>query len=360
MMERILLNRLVYRIGKLDVGVNGFTQRRSAANCLANYAANNEARTIVFLDIEKAFDRAQSLVILDELVKMGLKGKILMWIKRYLTDRKARVIFQGKVSDYHTLENGTPQGGVISPMLFNVLMNTLAKLPYPAGTLHIGYADDVALQTSGRDSFTKMQESLDLIADKCEEIGFSISRTKTKSIAKTRDLPQNRLQVQGQDIEYVDAHKYLGVVVARTNSGKATVEQLKSKCNARIRVLKAMSWKGMGTSGAVIIRAYKALVRSLIDYASPVLMNMSKEDIEKPESIQNESLRIALGAPGSAKCENLRVETGMMTIADRIKYMNANLTVKTAIGDDHPETMEPHSWTDERGGESGAGGLPRL
>ena len=65
-----------------------------------------------------------------------------------------------------------------------------------------------------------MKVSLDLIAAKCEEIGFTISKTKTKSIAKTRDLPQNRLQLQGHDIEWVDTHKYLGVVVARANSGK--------------------------------------------------------------------------------------------------------------------------------------------
>ncbi|WP_423781938.1 reverse transcriptase domain-containing protein, partial [Escherichia coli] len=56
-MERILLNRLLHRIGKFDTGVNGFVKNRSAANCLANFAANDKAKTVVFLDIEKAFDR---------------------------------------------------------------------------------------------------------------------------------------------------------------------------------------------------------------------------------------------------------------------------------------------------------------
>ena len=61
MLERILLHRLHYKIGKLHPGVNGFIQHRSTANCLANYASNTKAKTSVFIDIEKAFDRAQRL-----------------------------------------------------------------------------------------------------------------------------------------------------------------------------------------------------------------------------------------------------------------------------------------------------------
>ncbi|KAG0713627.1 hypothetical protein GWK47_015787 [Chionoecetes opilio] len=68
-------------------------------------------------------------------------------------------------------------------------MNVLASLPYPEGTQHIGYADDVVLQTTGRDSTTTMEESLNLLTEKCEEIGFTISQTKTKAMAKTRNTP---------------------------------------------------------------------------------------------------------------------------------------------------------------------------
>lgn len=114
--------------------MNGFVRHRSSANCLANYVANTQAKTAVFIDIEKAFDRAQPLVILEELTRLGVKGKLLQWIQHYLTDRKARVIFQGAPSAYHTLENGTPHGEVISPTLFSVLMNAQATLPYPAET----------------------------------------------------------------------------------------------------------------------------------------------------------------------------------------------------------------------------------
>ena len=71
--ERILLHRLLYKIGNFDTEINGFVKRRSTANCLANYTSNVKAKIEVFIDIEKAFDRGQPLIILDELTKLGVK-----------------------------------------------------------------------------------------------------------------------------------------------------------------------------------------------------------------------------------------------------------------------------------------------
>ena len=339
MLERILLTRLQYKIGKLCTSVNGYVRHRSTANCLANYAANNTAKTTVFIDVEKAFDRAQPLVILEELSKLGVKGRLLEWIQRYLTNRRARVLFQGKASPYFSLENGTPQGGVISPTLFNVLMNALATLPYPEGTQHLSYADDIVLQTSGKDSVARMQDSLDMMAARCGEIGFTVSQRKTKAMAKTRNAPQVSLRLQGQAIDWVTTHRYLGVTVAKNGSCTAEIQHLREKCRLRNRVLKAMSWKGMGASRRVILHMYKTLVRTVIDYASPVLLNMTDRDARALETIQNEALRYVLGAPKWSKTQSLRAEAQVPTLTDRVRYMAANLALKTAVRADHPDDV---------------------
>ena len=297
--------------------------------------ANENAKTAVFIDIEKAFDRAQPLVILSELASLGVKGKLLSWIRHYLTDRKARVIYQGAASMYMTLENGTPQGGVLSPSLFNILMNVLAKLPYPDGTQHIGYADDIALQTSGKNSSAKMQEALNVLTTKCEEIGFTISQIKTKAMAKTRSIPPNKLHIQGRNIEWVATYKYLGVIVARNKTWQAEVQHLKNKCIMRNRVIKALSWKGMGATSNVILSTYKALVRSLIDYASPALINITATDVKVLETVQNDALRAVCGAPKWTKTENLRAEAEVSTLASRIEHITANFLIKTCARDDH-------------------------
>ena len=280
MLERILLARLQYKIGKFSTGVNGYIRHRSTANCLANYVANSSAKTAVFVDIEKAFDRAQPLVILEELSKLGIKGRLLGWIQCYLIDRRARVMFQGRVSQYYTLENGTPQGGVISPTLFNVLMNTLATLPYPDETQYLSYADDIVLQTAGKDSVARMQVSLDMMTAKCEDIGFTISHYKTKEMAKTRTAPQINLRLQGQPVAWVTTHRYLGVTISKNGSCITEIQHLREKCCMRNRIIKTMSWRGMGASRRVILHMYKTLVRTVIDYASPVLLNMTDRTLE--------------------------------------------------------------------------------
>ncbi|KAK8373421.1 hypothetical protein O3P69_015693, partial [Scylla paramamosain] len=74
MLERILLTRLTYKTGRLHFSVNGFVKHRSTANCLSNYFSYHQAKTVVFLHIEKAFDRAQPLTILRDLTKLGVKA----------------------------------------------------------------------------------------------------------------------------------------------------------------------------------------------------------------------------------------------------------------------------------------------
>lgn len=133
--------------------MNGSILHRSTAWPIYTYNAN--AKTVVFIDTEQAFDKAQPRVILHDLSKLGVKRKLLQWLQYYLNNR-TRVIFQGQASAYSTLENGTTQGGVMVSTRFNVLMNVLATLSYPAGTEHIDYADDTVLQTTGKNSIVSM------------------------------------------------------------------------------------------------------------------------------------------------------------------------------------------------------------
>ena len=91
---------------------------------------NNKKATVLFLDLEKAFELANPVAILETLVEKGAKGKLLHWIKNNILRKRGRVMFQ-VVSDYKQLHNGTPQGGILSPFLFNVLIENIAKLALP-------------------------------------------------------------------------------------------------------------------------------------------------------------------------------------------------------------------------------------
>ena len=80
----------------------------------------------VFLDLEKAFDLMWTTGTIMQLSEFGIDGRMLKWIHNFLVDRKIQVRVGNEISDPHTLENGCPQGSVISPILFNAIINTLS------------------------------------------------------------------------------------------------------------------------------------------------------------------------------------------------------------------------------------------
>ena len=78
--------------------------------------------------------------------RASVKGKLLSWISDYLDNRTARVKFQGTLSESQPFENGTPQGSVLSPTLFNLLMEDIVSQENFSGpTTVISYADDIVL-----------------------------------------------------------------------------------------------------------------------------------------------------------------------------------------------------------------------
>ena len=267
------------------------------------------------MDLKGAFDRANQHVILHELVKMGIKGKLLSFIKDYLTGRKASVWFQGKQSMTRELELGTPQGGVLSPTLFNVLMNVIVGIEVPEEVTIVAYADDVLIQANTHE---QMQETLDIVGRVCDQLGFVISTTKTKAISKVRN-ESKELALQNDIIEYVETYKYLGIHVGNTQSKDIEIQRLVTSCKTRLRPLKAMAYSNLGASVSILRTMYIAYVRSVIDYAAPALANFDKGRLRKLEIIQNEAMRIILGCPKSTKVSNMRLELGIDAIVDRIK-----------------------------------------
>ena len=99
----------------------------------------NKKATVLFLHLEKAFELTNPAAILDMLVEKGAKGKLLHWIKNNVLRRRGRAKFQGVVSDYKELHNGTLQGGILSPFLFNVLMENIAKLALPRNVKNLHF-----------------------------------------------------------------------------------------------------------------------------------------------------------------------------------------------------------------------------
>ena len=282
-------------------------------------ACNRTNGITVFLDIQAAFDTANPAVILEHLVHLGIKGQLFEMIQNYLSERCAKVYYKGYLTpNAKEFELGTPQGGVLSPFLFNILMDKLMKviaLPSPNCKMICIRATDA----------TEMQNILDQISDKVNELGLIISIPKTKyHVSSEEDI---QLMLNDKLIDRCNKYKYLGVPTPLPNN---YVKVLCDRLSQRLRPLKTLANRIAGVNVKLCRTFYIAYVRSLVDYNSLQLATLSCSSLRPLETMQNRAMRIILGCPPSTRIILIQKELDLPPIIDFIQQAATIAGVKVA------------------------------
>ena len=104
------------------------------------------ARTItVALDMSNAFDTINIHILIRKLLQTNIQGTIIKFIANYIKGRKAYTTYRHHTSR-HQFKTGVPQGGVLSPTLFNICTS---DLPPPSAPVQVmAYADDITITST--------------------------------------------------------------------------------------------------------------------------------------------------------------------------------------------------------------------
>jgi RNA-directed DNA polymerase len=134
----------------------GFRPGRSAHQAVLAAKAHVEAgcRTVVDVDLEKFFDRVNHDILMDRLAKRIADKGVLRLIRRYL---QAGILKDGVCIERH---EGTPQGGPLSPLLGNVLLDEVDRELERRGHRFVRYADDCNVYVRSRRAGQRVLEAL--------------------------------------------------------------------------------------------------------------------------------------------------------------------------------------------------------
>ena len=358
--EKMALKRMQYKTGPLHHKLYAYREGVGTTECINDvlHCINNKAATVIFIDFEKAFELASPAAVLHSLAKRGVRGCLLEWGKLYVLDREARVKFQGHVSEYKRLENGTPQGGILSPFLFNILMENFAVLPLPQGVDMFIFADDVAVVARGPNRLPKAQRALTQVNNKAKELGLKINIQKIKAMAIKSHRPDTQLKIGDTPIQWVNTYTYLGVQLDYQLKFDAEITFLRERAKTRLAPMKYMSSLKAGATIDIQRTYYTACTRSIVEYASPVLCNLTEAQVSKLEVIQNNAMRQMLGAPMWTKIENLQMECNLSPLLTRAQVATINVSAKSLLSNrdcystrrlkedlnKHPEIMRPNTY----------------
>ena len=155
----------------------GFRPKHSAHQAVARaqgYMASGHG-FVVDIDLEKFFDRVNHDILMGLVAKRVTDKRLLKLIRGFLT---AGVLEGGLVSP---TEEGTPQGGPLSPLLSNLMLDVLDKELEKRGHRFVRYADDCNIYVRSRRAGERVMESIEQFLAK--RLKLKINKAKS-AVAK--------------------------------------------------------------------------------------------------------------------------------------------------------------------------------
>ncbi|MBQ8977710.1 MAG: group II intron reverse transcriptase/maturase [Succinivibrionaceae bacterium] len=153
----------------------GFRPGRGCRNAIdrATEYVNSGLEWVIDLDLSKFFDTVNHSKLLQLLSDRIADGRVISLIHRFL---RAPISEDGKVGKKNTI--GTPQGGVISPVLANVLLNELDQLLDSRGIKFVRYADDMVIFCGSKKAAERILANVTSFIEK--KLFLKVNTDKTK------------------------------------------------------------------------------------------------------------------------------------------------------------------------------------
>ena len=335
LLEKMVNLRLMWFLEKnkiLSPYQFGFRKMRSTTDALVrletaihNSFERKHHMLAVFFDLEKAYDTTWKHGIIMKLHQIGLRGALPNFIRDFLMNRRFRVRVGSSLSDSKVQLEGVPQGCILSVTLFALAINDIIQ-EVPGAVACSLYVDDFALYSSGaslKDVQLRIQDAINRVNQWAIYHGFKFSENKTVAMHFRKKLRGNpNLYLGKNPLRFVDEVKFLGLTLDPELTWLPHILQLKARTMKALSILRVLSHLSWGADRATLLRLYRALVRSKLDYGCEAYSSASPTVLKKLDAVHHEALRICTGAFKSSPVPSLCAESGEPPLSLHRQYMN--------------------------------------
>ena len=258
---------------------------------------------LILLDYSKAFDCANHRLILAKLKALGFKDDALAWILSYLTNRIQKVKTSTSESRWVTLINGVPQGSILGPLFFTVLVSDINKI-ISNGNYHM-YADDTQLYYHSKvnnveNVINNIKDDLEAVEQFSDRNCLKLNAAKSNyiiigskiNLAKLKQIDISPILINNKVIERKTHVRNLGITFDEVLSWTKHVNQTIGKAYGKLKLV--YRFKKFLSQDAKI-RICESYVLSQFNYCDIVYQNMPDYLKQKIQKVQNSCFRFIFG-----------------------------------------------------------------
>lgn len=226
-----------------------------------------------FMDIAGAFDNISLEALNTHIEHCGLNKHIVKWINYMLAHKTITYTHQNHRTTVKATK-GTPQGGVISPTLWIMVMNSLLKRLKENGIKTVGYAYDLVIICRGKylsvlsDS---TQSGIRIVEKWCDETGLSVNPDKSEIVIFTKNRLMNGYRnpkIFGKEIMNTNQTKYLGIILDSKLNWSKHIDYRLNKCLKIFWCCRSAIGKTWGLTPKNILWIFDTIVKPMLAYGS--------------------------------------------------------------------------------------------
>ena len=316
--EKVLRKHIVSFMEKHMLFNNSQHGFRGGRSCLSQLLSHFDRITaslekgfgvdVIYLDFAKAFDKVDHIITLHKLKDLGIQGKLGLWIHNFLINRTQSVIVEGRKSSPKPVISGVPQGSVLGPILFLILMGDIDKNVVSAflssfaddtrvGNVITSQSDVANLQTDLQTIYQwSIDNNMEFHSDK-----FELVRYQSKS-SKEIQAQSNYHSFDGTVIEEKQHVRDLGVTLSNdatfTRHILESCELVKGKISWVLRTFCSRDRTSMLT-------LWNSLIKCHVEYCSQLWSPSTVGHIQSLELLQRSFIRKIKGMENLSYWEQL-------------------------------------------------------